>query len=96
MEEKQEIEHKAQMLSFRFLSELELLCKKKDVNKKELAEMMGTSASYITQLFRGHKMVNMAFVAKIEYIFNVQFDIRVSKAKPIKWHNTQSKQTPHT
>lgn len=71
-----ELEHKAQMLSYRFLSEVEKECDKRKISRAELAEMVGTSRSYITQLFRGSKRVNMGVLAKFEYALNITFNIK--------------------
>lgn len=70
------IDHAAQMISYRILSEVERLCDDKVISRKELAGMLGTSASYITQLFRGNRRVNMEFIAKIERALNIQFEIK--------------------
>lgn len=71
----EEIEHKAQMLSYHFLSEVEKECDRRKISRAELAEMVGTSRSYITQLFRGTKMVNMDILAKFEYALGITFQI---------------------
>ena len=69
-------DHVAQMISYRILSEVERLCDEKGINRKELAEKLRTSASYITQLFRGHRRINMDLIAKIEGILEIQFEIK--------------------
>lgn len=70
-------EHNAQMISFRILSEIEKICEEKKIKKKDLAEMVGTSRSYITQLFRGNKQVNTWIMAQLEDALEVSFEIRV-------------------
>jgi transcriptional regulator with XRE-family HTH domain len=74
---KERTEHNAQMISFRILSEVEKACEEKNIKKKDLAEMVGTSRSYITQLFRGNKQVNTFILAKIEEALDLSFDIKV-------------------
>lgn len=70
----EEIEHEATMIMFRFLSELE---KKngKPMKKKDLAKALETSPSYITQLFRGDKLINLTMLARIQDVFNITFEI---------------------
>lgn len=80
---KEEIEHEAKMIMFRFLSELEKINSDNPVKKKELAQALKTSASYITQLYQGDKLINLLTLAKIQDAYNITFDI---KAK----HNTES------
>jgi transcriptional regulator with XRE-family HTH domain len=80
---KEEIEHEAKMIMFRFLSELEKINSEKPVKKKELAQALKTSASYITQLYQGDKLINLLTLAKVQEAYNITFDI---KAK----HNTEN------
>lgn len=80
---KEEIEHEAKMIMFRFLSELEKINSEKPIKKKELAQVLKTSASYITQLYQGDKLINLLTLAKVQEAYNITFDI---KAK----HNTEN------
>ncbi|MDB5246423.1 MAG: helix-turn-helix domain protein [Segetibacter sp.] len=68
-------EHDARMISYRFLSEVEKICEEKNIKKKDLAEALGTSRSYITQLFRGNKQVNTYILAKLEDALDISFEI---------------------
>jgi transcriptional regulator with XRE-family HTH domain len=72
----EELEHKAQMISYRILSEVEKVCEVKRINKKELAQKVGSSPSYITQLFRGGKHVNMDMMARFEDALDLCFEIK--------------------
>jgi plasmid maintenance system antidote protein VapI len=75
------LEHRAQMISYRILSEIEKLCEEKQIKKKELAAMVDTSASYITQLFRGDKQVNTAIMSRFEEAFDMVFDFVIHENK---------------
>lgn len=72
----EEIKHNSQMIMYRFLSEIEILCEEKHMSKKELAERIGTSASYITQLYRGNKPLNIETIAKFQKVFDITFEIK--------------------
>ena len=74
----EEIKHHAQMIMYRFLSEIEILCEEKKMTRKELAEKVGTSASYITQLYRGNKPLNIETIAKFQKVFDVTFEIKAN------------------
>jgi transcriptional regulator with XRE-family HTH domain len=75
--EEEEVGHEAYMIMFRFLSELEKLNSEgRKQKKKELAEKLGVSPSYITQLFNGNKLINLTALAKIERSFNITFEIK--------------------
>jgi transcriptional regulator with XRE-family HTH domain len=39
-------------------------------------EEIGTSASYLTQLFRGDRLLNFRTIAKIEAALNIEFKIQ--------------------
>lgn len=76
----EEIEHRAQMISYRILSEVEKICEEKGIKKKDLAKLVDTSASYITQLFRGDKQVNTNIMARFEEALEMLFEVYVKTA----------------
>lgn len=72
-----DIRHRTRMIMYRFLSELENVIEKRNLSRRELAELVGTSPSYITQLFRGNKVVNLETLAKFETALDFTFKIRI-------------------
>lgn len=76
----EELEHEAKMLMFRFFSEFEKLNADKLIKKKDLAKAIGTSASYVTQMYQGDKLANLITFAKLQEEYGFVFEI---KAKPI-------------
>ncbi len=76
--EKDELEHEAKMIMFRLLSSFEKMMGH-PVQKKEIAEAIGTSPSYITQLFKGDKLINMTTLAKLQKAFDFSFEIEAKK-----------------
>ncbi|MDD4971582.1 MAG: helix-turn-helix transcriptional regulator [Paludibacter sp.] len=96
----EELEHEAKMIMFRFLSELEKL-NGKPIKKKDLAKAIETSPSFITQLYRGDKLINLSTLAKIQEAYGITFEITakqnnqnyidqietVAKCIPFKRHN---------
>ena len=89
------IKHNAEMISFRILSEIEKLCAEKKIKKKDLAEKIHTSKSYITQLFRGTKQVNTIVMGKFEEALDISFEIKV-KLNQESNDEFISKQISHT
>ena len=75
MTEQDKLENQASLLMFRFLSIIETKREGLGWSRKELAEKIGTSASYVTQLFRGDKLVNMITLAKFQNVLGIEFDI---------------------
>lgn len=95
----EQVEHRAQLLSYIFLSEVQKVMDRKGWTRKQLAEEIGTSASYLTQLFRGDRLLNFKTVAKIEGALNIRFEINVAESaessiiypenQGFKWEQTQ-------
>jgi transcriptional regulator with XRE-family HTH domain len=76
-----QVEHRAQLLSYIFLSEAQKAMDRKGWTRKQLADEIGTSASYLTQLFRGDRLLNFKTVAKIETALGIGFEITASALK---------------
>ncbi|MFW5805960.1 MAG: helix-turn-helix domain-containing protein [Bacteroidales bacterium] len=67
------IEHEAIMLNARIMQLTEKAMERKGWNKKILAKEIGTSASYLTQLFMDNKLVNLKMMAKIQDALDINF-----------------------
>lgn len=66
----------AQMIHLDFIARLSDIMRFKGIkSKKELAELLGTSQSYITQLFSGEKLINLKLLAKIQNILGIKYAI---------------------
>jgi transcriptional regulator with XRE-family HTH domain len=63
------------VLSARFLSEIQKCLDVEEISRKDFAKKMNTSASFITQLFTGNKVVSMEFLAKAQKELNIDFQI---------------------
>lgn len=72
------VEHDAKILMFKFLSLIEQEMELRNMSRKELAQQLGTSPSYITQLFRGTKTINLIKLAQLQCLFDIEFDIKMS------------------
>lgn len=75
IEEKIELE--TLLLSAKFLSEIERVRQERGILKRELAEMIGTSPSHVTQLFRGNKTINLKTIAKLQIELGVSFEVKI-------------------
>lgn len=71
------IDVKAHVLASKFLSEILEVADKKKLNRKQLAEKIGTSASYLTQLFRGNKLINLTTIAKLQEKLDIEFEVTI-------------------
>jgi transcriptional regulator with XRE-family HTH domain len=69
------IELERDMIQLRFISELEELMELKGINKMQLAGLLGVSASFLTQVFKAKKTLNLALLAKLNRIFDIRFEI---------------------
>jgi len=79
-DESEKLEFEASKIHLDFIEELSKMMEEQRMTKSELAEKIGTSKSYITQLFSGDKMVNLVFIAKIQRVFKINFNILPSKS----------------
>jgi transcriptional regulator with XRE-family HTH domain len=66
------------ILMAKFLSEIEQQQKFKNIDRKTLAALIGTSPSYLTQVFRGDKPLNFKTLAKIQAVLNIKFEVSVN------------------
>ena len=65
------------ILMYRFLSEIDKITHERGINRKELAELAGTSASYITQLYQGKKIINLQMITRLKKALNIDFEVSV-------------------
>jgi ribosome-binding protein aMBF1 (putative translation factor) len=76
----EQIENEAMMLHFRIMQLVEKAMDKKGWNKKKLAEKLGKSQSYLTQLFLGHKMMNLTMMAAFQKTLALNFKLEIEHA----------------
>lgn len=73
---KEELLHDAKIIQMKILHALtEYLTE--PITKKELAQLLETSPSYITQLYNGDKLMNLEMISRIQAAFNIEFEITV-------------------
>ena len=65
----------AQVLMYRFLTEVEKITEEKNISRRQLAKLVGTSPSYITQLFQGNKIISLEFLGRIQRALGIKFEI---------------------
>ena len=78
--EKEELKHEAYMLMFKFLSELERVTEQ-TIKKRDLAEALDSSRSFISQLFSGEKLANLTTIAKLQKAYDLTFEIKAKLNK---------------
>mgnify|MGYP005848743837 FL=1 len=80
----EQIEHRAHMFSLIFLSEAQKAMDRRGWTRKRLAEEIGTSASYLTQLYRGDRLLNFKTLAKIEQALDLEYQISEKKNQNVR------------
>lgn len=65
------------LMMYRFLSEIDKVTNERGINRKELASLIGISASYMTQLYQGKKIINLQLLTRIKKALNIDFKIEV-------------------
>jgi len=99
VEERLELD--ANLLAMGFLGLIDEIMVERKISKKELAEGVGTSPAYITQLFRGNRKPNWSFLAKAQRELDIQFDISTLEKRNewmrdelMEYHNRWIKSAP--
>jgi transcriptional regulator with XRE-family HTH domain len=69
----------ALILAARFLEIVSSEMKQQNMTRKALASAMGTSASWLTQLFRGDKQPNLETLTLMGKILGISFEVRSTK-----------------
>jgi ribosome-binding protein aMBF1 (putative translation factor) len=77
--EKAQLEADTDALMFRFLSIVDRVMESNGITKRTLAQRIGTSPAYVTQLFRGHKTINLETLAKMERALGIQFSVSLGE-----------------
>jgi transcriptional regulator with XRE-family HTH domain len=80
LSDQEKMDNEAKLIMFRFLDIVERKREELGWTRKQFAGKVGTSASYITQLMRGDKLINMTTLAKMQKVLGVQFDISELKS----------------
>lgn len=65
----------ADLLAMQFLGLVDHKMEEENISKKELAQKIGTSASFITQLFRGDRKPNWNILAKMSIELGLEFKV---------------------
>lgn len=70
-------EGEAKLLASKLLSGIKDITDRRNMNRKDVAHLIETSASYLTQLYRGSKLLNFNTLAKlvIELGLNIEFKV---------------------
>ncbi len=69
---------KAYDLMGQYLTQIEQALDNQSMTQKELANKIGTSASYISQFFNLNKLINFKTLAKIELALDINFELKQS------------------
>lgn len=74
--DKAKLEFEAKMIHLDFIAKLQELMEVKNINnKKELADLLETSPSFVTQLFSGEKLINLKLLAKLQRVLDIKYGI---------------------
>ncbi|MDI9490964.1 MAG: helix-turn-helix transcriptional regulator [Bacillota bacterium] len=79
--EKDKLDIDAKVLMFRFLEIVEEEREKRDMNRKDLADILGVRPAFVSQLFNGNKLLNLVHMAKLQKAFGFEFEVRNGNAK---------------
>lgn len=90
------LEFETEMIQIRFMSEVERLMEENEITKTKLAKKIGTSPSFITQLFQGNKKLNLETIAKLQHALNYKFRVDAVKdvTRPLSYLGYGDFETP--
>ena len=77
-------------LAYHFISLIDEEMIRQKMTKRELAQKVGTSPAYITQLFRADRMPNFKILAKMQEALGIRFEIRAKPVKKVKIQKTKA------
>ena len=80
--ENDKLELETRLLMAQFLDGIEAAMHEKKMRKKDLAHLIGTSPSFITQIFRGNKVVNLETLCKISLALDLRFVVEIQHNAP--------------
>ena len=70
-----------QLMSARIMEAVQKHCDKHKITRQQLANLMGTSKVYMTQLYTGSKVVSVKQMTKFEAALNITFEFNIVKNK---------------
>lgn len=88
LSEADHLEIEAGVLALKFISILDEAIEDRGISRKELAEQIGTSPSFVTQVFRGNRKPNWEFLAKAQSALKLRFEISTDE-KLEEWINDE-------
>lgn len=65
------------LVSLRFMKEIDTFLDAKNISNKSLANNLGCSESFISQLMSGVKKINTSFISKFEKKYNVKIKFSI-------------------
>lgn len=94
---KNQLEVEVLLLTSKFLEHITNELQERKMTKKELAQLIGVSASWLTQIFRGDKVPNWETIVKIQNVLNLDFEINLkSQSNTIKFSSENFFNRPAT
>ena len=75
----EKLQFEIEILHLSIMKKIFDLMNENKINKSQLTKKLHTSKGYITQLFRGDKIINLKTLAKIQRIFGVNLKVKFEK-----------------
>lgn len=71
------LEMKVEIFHLRFMDTVRQLMQQREMTQSELAQRLGTTKGYVSQLFSGDKILNLKRIVQLQAIFDVHFGIEI-------------------
>lgn len=70
-----------QLISARIMESIQKHCDKHKITRQQMANLMGTSKVYMTQLYTGSKVLSVKQMTKFEAALDIKFEFNIKKNK---------------
>jgi len=90
VDENEQIEFDAMGIQLAFLFKIQDIMDRKSISRSDLAEKMGTSKAYVTQLFGAKNFINMKTIAKLQKILDVKVEINLIETEKLRKKKSES------
>ena len=87
MNKAQKIEIEKHLIQANIVSELEYIRKESGITKSQIAEKLGVSKAFISQLYAGNRFFNIEHLAKIQQGLDIRINLTFERRDSIRIKN---------
>lgn len=85
--EEDALEFRAEAMHLRFIEKIKGRMRELGINQTRIAEELGTSKGYVSQLFSGDRLLNLKTLAKLETILDIKIELQIAALSDSETHS---------